>query len=360
MSGEDDSEKEHAPTQKKLDDARLRGEVVQSADIVTACAYAGLLTAEIWTGGWSASHFGTAGMAFFSSAAELSQSLHGAGRGSLPAMVWAMTRPLLPFLFFPAALALMALLAQRAVVFAPEKLMPRVSRIDPFATARHRFGIEGLAEFAKGTVKMCLVGMLVTTFIRTHLVQIMQTVAESPGIGSAMMTGLIVDFIVLVLVIMAAFGALDYLWQRHRHIKRNRMSRQEMIDEYRQSEGDPHIKQQRRQRAHEIATNRMLADVPKADVVVVNPTHYAVALKWDRKGRRAPVCVAKGVDETAARIREAAATAGVPIHADPPTARALHGQLQIGQEIAPEHYRAVAAAIRFAETMRHRAKSRMT
>ena len=113
---------------------------------------------------------------------------------------------------------------------------------------------------------------------------------------------------------------------------------------------------QRRQRGQEIATNRMLQDVGTADVVVVNPTHYAVALKWNRKARGAPICVAKGVDDVAARIRERAAEAGVPIHSDPPTARAIHANVEIGQQIQPEQYRAVAAAIRFAETMRKRRK----
>jgi flagellar biosynthetic protein FlhB len=102
----------------------------------------------------------------------------------------------------------------------------------------------------------------------------------------------------------------------------------------------------------------MLDDVPKADVVIVNPTHYAVALKWRRGDRGAPVCLAKGVDEIAARIRERAAGAGVPLHADPPTARALFATVEIGREITPEHYRAVAAAIRFSEAMRARARER--
>ena len=129
-----------------------------------------------------------------------------------------------------------------------------------------------------------------------------------------------------------------------------------MMDELKQSEGDPLMKQQRRQRGQEIAMNRMLADVPKADVVIVNPTHFAVALQWD-KTRAAPLCLAKGVDETAARIRELAQEYAVPLHSDPPTARALYAEVNIGEEIRPEHYRAVAAAIRFAENIRNKARS---
>ena len=98
----------------------------------------------------------------------------------------------------------------------------------------------------------------------------------------------------------------------------------------------------------------MLADVPKADVIIVNPTHFAVALQWDRSSGRAPLCVAKGVDEIAARIRERAIEAGIPLHSDPPTARLLYSNLEIGQEVHPDHYRAVAAAIRFSEAMRQK------
>lgn len=357
MSGDGDNDKEHEPSQKKLADARLRGEVVQSADLVAASALCGLLVAAAWSGGWSVTRFGAAATGFFAHADRIGREFAGGDGDPLPAMLWSAARPLLTFLLFPAVFALSALLAQRAIVFAPDKIMPRLSRINPMATARHRFGVEGLAEFAKATLKLTLVGTIATAFMNSRLDRVLQTVAEAPGTGMQALAQIVVELLVLTLVIMTAFGALDYLWQRHRHFVRNRMSRQELIDEFRQSEGDPHVRQQRRQRAREIATNRMLADVPKADVVVVNPTHYAVALRWDRKGRRAPVCVAKGVDETAARIRTAASTAGVPIHSDPPTARALHAQVEIGHEIAPEHYRAVAAAIRFAETMRRRARA---
>ena len=161
-------------------------------------------------------------------------------------------------------------------------------------------------------------------------------------------------------LIAVTIAAVDIVWQRFSHSRRLRMSLQEMREEHRQSEGDPHVKGQRRSRAEAIATNRMLLDVPKADVVIVNPTHYAVALRWSRAKGSAPVCVAKGEDAVALRIREVAATAGVPVHVDPPTARALHATVEIGREIAPEHYRAVAAAVRFADRIRRAAKARGT
>jgi len=138
-------------------------------------------------------------------------------------------------------------------------------------------------------------------------------------------------------------------------MRKNMMSRKDLTDEAKDSEGDPHMKQKRRQRAQEIALSQMIQDVPDADVIIVNPTHYAVALKWSRLPGEAPVCVAKGVDEVAKTIRKVAQEAGVPIRSDPPVARALHATVEIGQEIPPEHYRAIAAAIRFAEAMKKRA-----
>jgi len=152
------------------------------------------------------------------------------------------------------------------------------------------------------------------------------------------------------------FTLPDILWKWFDHRRKNRMSRQEMQDEHKDSEGDPHMKAARRQRGVDIAMKQMLADVAGADVVIVNPTHYAVALQWKRGSGRAPVCVAKGTDEVAARIRAKATEASVPIWSDPPCARAIHATVKIGDEIARDHFAAVAAAIRFAEKMREKAR----
>jgi flagellar biosynthesis protein FlhB len=165
-------------------------------------------------------------------------------------------------------------------------------------------------------------------------------------------------FFSLVLIVALVIGGIDFFWQYQEHLRKNRRTRKELTDESKESEGDPHMKQKRRQRGYDIAMNQMLGDVPDADVVVVNPTHYAVALKWSRLPGEAPICVAKGVDDVAAKIREIASESGVPIHRDPPTARAVYATVEIGQEIHPEHYQAIAAAIRFAEEMRRKMRAR--
>lgn len=355
---DDSAEKEHGPTQKKLDDARERGEVVRSAELATAAGYGGFLLAAIGAGAIALTRFGETGMVMLDQADRLSQTMLGGGGGMATGLIGRAILPALPFLALPGLAVLAVLLAQRAITFTPDKLMPKLSRIDPIANARQKFGRDGLFEFAKSTVKLILVSVLLLAFLGSRLPVALGAQAVAPAMAASAMARLIVEFLIMVLAISVALGGIDYLWQHFAHLRRNRMSRQEVLDELRQSEGDPHMRQQRRQRGQAIANNRMMADVPKADVVIVNPTHYAVALRWNRASRRAPVCVAKGVDAVAARIRAAAATAGVPIHSDPVTARALHAGVEVGQEIRPEHYAAVAAAIRFAEKMRERARAR--
>ena len=249
-----------------------------------------------------------------------------------------------------------SILLQRAFLFTPSKLALKWDRISPLSGAKNKFGAQGLFEFVKSAVKLVIYVVALGVFMVNQADAIVGSLALAPGQVGIVLGRMLVSLLALVFLIALVIGAVDYLWQRGPHLRKNRMSRKEMMDELKQSEGDPLMKQQRRQRGQEIAMNRMLADVPKADVVIVNPTHFAVALQWD-KTRAAPLCLAKGVDETAARIRELAQEYAVPLHSDPPTARALYAEVNIGEEIRPEHYRAVAAAIRFAENIRNKARS---
>ena len=362
MAGqEDESEKPHEPTQKRLDDARKKGEVPRSTDITTAAVYAGLLLATLTFGGASISALGTTGSQLLGQADRLAPLLVGPGfatlSGGLIAQVAIATAP---WFAVPALAAVLSLLAQRAVTFAPEKLQMKASRISPVSNAKNKYGRGGLFEFFKSFLKLAVISVLLFAYLDHRLPDMLSAIALDPGQVGLLLGQLCLDFLAIVAVIMAAIAAVDYLWQRAEHMRKNRMSHKELKDEAKESEGDPHIRQFRRQKAIEIASAQMMGDVPKADVIIVNPQHYAVALKWDRLSPGAPVCVAKGVDEIAARIRKAAQEAGVPIHRDPPTARALHATVDLGREILPEHYAPVAAAIRFAEAMRRKARASYT
>lgn len=357
MSGGDDSdeEKEFEPSQKRMEDARKKGDVAKSTEISAAAGYAGLLLAGV--AGAGAVGIAGQGLAMMlDRAPELANLAARSARPVIAGMLAPMALPLLLFIGIPALATLTALLSQRAIVFAPDKLMPKMSRISPISMAKQKFGPDGLFEFAKSFVKLVLVAIVLGVFFTRHANTILATAALDPRLGLITLFRLLGQFLVIVLIMTTAIGAIDFLWQRHSLIKRNRMTRKEMTDEMKESEGDPHTKAQRRQRGQDIAMNQMLNDVAEANVVIVNPTHYAVAIKWQRGARTAPILVAKGVDEVARRIREKAAESGVPIHSDPPTARAIHAAIDIGKPIERDHYRAVAAAIRFAETIRKRAK----
>lgn len=359
MSEDDDSgEKEHEPSQRRLDQARERGEIARSTDLSTAAAYGGLLLVAVAQGEGALLHLGQTISILLDQPDRLAKLMLSGGGAPFAGLLTAVVTALAPLFFAPAVAVLMVILAQRAMIFTPEKLLPKLSRISPIVSAKNKFGRTGLFEFAKSLVKLAVVSVILGGFLSMRMGDILSTVYLEPAQAITVLMRLLVEFLFLILIIAVVIGGGDYLWQKSEHRHRNRMSRKEMLDEHKESEGDPHTKAQRRQMGYDIATNRMLADVATADVIVVNPTHYAVALKWDRAAKRAPVCVAKGVDEIAARIRERANEAGVPIHRDPPTARALFASVDIGQEIHPDHYRAVAAAIRFAEAMRLRAARR--
>ena len=355
---EDDSDKQHEASQKKLDDMRKEGQIARSQDLFSAAAYGGLLLAIAGPGFWAISQSGAALTLILADADAHASALSATGTAKLPFLILPVLGPVAVFLLIPALVVLGMITLQRAWLITPQNLAPKLSRISPVANAAHKFGPHGLFEFVKSFLKMVLISGVLGVFLVRHLDTVIGTLALQPAGSMTVLFAMLKDFLVVVVIIAIVLGGLDYLWQFFRHRHQARMSRQEVQDEHKESEGDPHVKSHRRQRGQEYATNRMLQDVPTADVVIVNPTHYAVALKWDRKSGRAPVCVAKGVDEVAARIRERANLAGVPIHSDPPTARALHAALKIGDEIERGHYKAVAAAIRFAETMRQKARER--
>ncbi|MCC6306541.1 MAG: flagellar type III secretion system protein FlhB [Rhodobacteraceae bacterium] len=353
----DGAEREHEPSAQKLEEARRQGDVPRSADLAAAAAAAGLLVALAGLGGWTAERLGTAGAALIGTADRLAPLLTRgpALAGGLMAEVAVAVAPLV---LLPALAAALALAAQGAFAMAPGKLLPQLSRLSPLANARHRFGRDGLFAFAKSALRMAVVAWALGAFLLARLPETVALARLAPGPAARAMAALMVEFMALAALLAILFGGLDYLWQRLAHRRRNRMTRQEFLDEIRRSEGDPHLRGERRRRGRAIATSRMIADVARADVVIVNPTHYAVALRWRAGDRGAPRCLAKGTDAVALRIREAAQAAGVPLHRDPLTARALHATVAVGAEIRPEHYRAVAAAVRFAEAMRARARAR--
>ncbi|WP_425046899.1 EscU/YscU/HrcU family type III secretion system export apparatus switch protein [Primorskyibacter sp. S87] len=361
MSGSDDTDKSFDPTPQKLLKARKKGEIARSADLSVAAAYAGLLLAAAVFGAESIRQLGTALATILDQADALSSlAFEGQPQALAGGIAITILQGSAPWFGLPAVLVILSILAQRAFVVVPSRVKPKVSRISPVSNAKNKFGRSGLFEFSKSFFKLILYSVCLGLFLRAKLPEILIATDTQSGLVVVLLGQLFIQFLSLVLLVSLGLGVVDAVWQHHEHIRKNRMSRKEITDETKDAEGDPHMKQHRRQKGQEIAMKQMMGEVPNADVVIVNPTHFAVALYWDRLPGSAPKCVAKGVDEIAATIRETAQAAGIPIHSDPPTARSIHATTDLGSEISEEHYQAVAAAIRFADQMRLKAKGKVT
>jgi len=357
MSESDDEEKEYEPSQKKLDDARKKGDIARSQDLNTAASYFGLLVGFSVVGLTGIQSLGGGLSYFLQDAAQMAEdSLRKEGASAIVHPFRQLISPLILLLAIPMITALLCILAQRSLVFAPNKVAPKLSKISLISNAKQKFGRSGLFEFAKSFAKLLLFSIVLLGFVILQIEDIVSLVYFTPSDVIAQLANYIDLLLIFVLVITLCVGALDFFFQQAENRRKNRMSHRDLKEEMRQSDGDPTMKQQRWQRGQAIAMNQMMADVPKADVVLVNPTHFAVALQWDRKSSAAPKCVAKGVDVVALRIKTVALEANVPIYRDPPTTRMLHANLEIGDEILPLHYKAVAAAIRYADKIRSKAR----
>ena len=355
----DQGEKVHDPTPQKLEEARRKGDIPRSTDASAAAGIIGLFVAI--------SAFGEEML--LNSSAILATMLDRTDTfidlllkpGGLDlAMGWvnATLAAIIPVFLLPIGCVLMSLFAQQSFAASTEKIIPKLNRLDIISNAKNKFGPTGLVQFTSGFVKITLITFILTNYLFGKTDELIGIVKGDERMVAVMMLEILKTVIIVSCVIFSIIGLVDLIWQRFDHARKLRMSYQDIKDEHKNSEGDPHTKQQRQRRGQEIATNRMLLDVPDADVIIVNPTHFAVALKWEKQPGTAPECVAKGTDEVAAKIREVAATNGVPIHRDAGTARAIYATVEIGQEIEVKHYKAVAAAINFAETIRKKSKAK--
>jgi flagellar biosynthesis protein FlhB len=351
------ADKSHEPTHQKLQKSREKGDVPYSSEATAAATYIGFFVVLILTAGWSTSRLYTTFSVLLhkpDAAAEL--LLYSQGANFVLSFGIQIATSILPVFLLLMLATLASSLGQRAFTFAPSKIKPKLSRISITDNAKNKYGFNGLAEFARSLMKLSAVLLVLTFAYRGRYMELpglsglpAHSIAQLLHRESIYFTGFIAIAAVMI-------GAIDLPWRQIQHRNRLKMTHQELKEESKDTEGDPSMKAARRRRAETIATNHMFADVPKADIILVNPTHYAVALKWDRAHGTPPVCVAKGMGAIAARIREVASEAGVPIRRDPPTARSIYSLVDIGKEIKKEHYAAVAAAIHYADKMRKKWK----
>jgi flagellar biosynthetic protein FlhB len=341
----DTSDKTEDPTQKRLDDAHERGDVAKSQEVNTWFMIAGG-TLVLASFGASAGH----GILVPLRGLIANATVLPTDGASLIALTGRIGFALIAALGVPFLLLMLAAAAgnmvQHRPVWSAEALKPKLSKISPLAGAKRVFGKQAAANFAKGLFKIVLLGAVMLAILWPQRHRLEPMVRQDPATLLGETTGLTLQLLAAAVALLAIVAIADFLFQYRQWFQKQKMSMQEMKEEFKQSEGDPHIKARIRQLRMTRMRRRMMAAVPQASVVITNPTHYAVALKYER-GMSAPVCVAKGTDLIAFKIREVAGAHDIPIVENVPLARALHAAVDIDEEIPAEHYQAVAEVIGF-------------
>ncbi len=341
---QDQSEKTEEPTQKKLDDARQKGDVPKSAEIAGfAVLAAGAAMFAAFSGPLS-STVARELSGFFAHAHDIPTGAAGARIAigeSIRVMALALAAPLGALVVF----AIAAHLGQTGLIFSAEKMKPKLDKLSPISGLKRLFGAQGAANFLKGLAKLIIVGVAVFLALWPRRDQLERLSAMDIGALLPLVRDVIIALLIAALTVYAMLAAADFIGQRFSWMKRQRMSRYDIKQEAKQSEGDPHVRARLRQIRAEKSKRRMIAAVPDATVVIANPTHFAVALKYEKGETAAPVCVAKGVDVVALKIREVAEKNRVPVVEDPPLARALFATVEVDREIPRDHYEAVAKII---------------
>jgi flagellar biosynthetic protein FlhB len=354
--GENDSDRSEDPSAKRLEEALERGDVVKSQEVSTWFVIgAGALMLSAFSGSMSGG-LSTTLRGIVANSYQIPVDARG-----LMAMLGRIEGEVLSAIAIPlGVLALAALIGnviQHRLVWSAESLKPKFSKISPLAGAKRLFSMQALVNFIKGLVKILGLGAVMAALLWPQRDRL-DALVSTDILGTLVLTrSFALDMIGAVVAILFLVAAADYLYQYRTWFERQKMSMRELKEEFKQTEGDPLIKGKIRQLRQQRMRKRMMAAVPKASVIITNPTHYAVALQYE-KGMEAPICVAKGADNMALKIREIAKHHSVPIVENPPLARALHASVEIDDEIPAEHYKAVAEVIGYITKLRRAAGGR--
>lgn len=345
-------ERTEAPTPKRLKDARQKGNVAKSEELVTIgvlfLAVSGLkmLGPQLWGDMEKLLHDG---LAHQTSGELTSESAFRMGKDS----AWQLISAMLPLLGLLAIGGVVLNVAQTGLLLNGNGLKPNMSRLNPGAGFKRLFSMEGLMRLGKSLFKFAVVSIVVYMTLKGQMNELSSLSQFSVGEGAGRMVSLGFDIAFKAVGALLLMAVADYAWQRRRHIKQLMMTKEELKQEMKENDGDPHVKAAIRRRRQQLM-NRMMAAVKTADVVVTNPTHFAVALKYDPVNMQAPMVVAKGADHLARRIREIAMKNGVPVLEEPPLARALHAAVPIGNYIPANLFHAVAEVLAWVYALRNK------
>ena len=352
---DEDGDKTEAPTPRRRQQAEENGQVAKSQDLVGAALVVGAMVLLKQTG---MPVLGALRSFLVESLDALRDPVPGHAIEGLERGVIAAGRSLWPLLAGLAAIAVVGNVAQTGLKLNPKRLAPNLGALNPFKGFSRMFGGGNPVKFAMGVAKLGLICFVAWTALDERLPRIVY--AQQMEHEQVMLLGCVTVYEVALRIgsALLVLAVIDYAWQRYKHERDLKMTKQEVKEEMRSMEGDPKMKQRRRQVAMQIASKKLKKDVPTADVVVTNPTEYAVALKYDPAGMHAPKVIAKGQGQIALRIRQLAIEAGVPILERKPLARALYKLVEVGQEIPEQFYSAVAEILAYVYELTGKSRKR--
>ena len=347
----DDTEKTEDPTTKRQGEAREKGQVGKSREIDHWVMLLAITLVIFMFGPKMGADIKDALVMFLAEPHAIP-----ADRGALPGLLMHLSMRIALPLAGPVVLLVVAAVGsgmiQHGLMFSPQAIMPNWSKLSPGNGIKRMFSWSALIEFAKGSLKLAILGTFCYWLLKGDFDELEKYIFMDPVQILGLVIKLALKLLAGLLSMLAFIAALDFLYQRFALLRSLRMSREEVREEFKQSEGDPIVRGRLRQLRVERARKRMMQAVPKADVVITNPTHYAVALKYEAATMEAPKLVAKGTDLVAKRIRDVAIEHNVPIVESPPLARALYAAVEIDREIPPEHYKPVAEVIGYVMKLR--------
>jgi len=356
----DDDDRTEEPTQRKIEQAREKGDIIYSQEVGTALSLLAATSLVAFMAGPILTQTAHGFIAFLAMPDQFStgsDALRGIAMSLLIKVGGILSLAGLAF----ASAALASRYLQDQPTFTAERLSPKLNKLNPAEGFKRVFGKAAFAQFTKSLIKLAVVGAALMSALWPHDASLERISLMDPAALLPFVQERSVSLMISLVSAAALIAAVDYIFTRQSYMNRLKMSRREIKEEMRQSEGDPLVKAKLRQIRFERSKRRMMASVPQASVIITNPTHYAIALRYEQGETPAPMCLAKGVDAVAQRIREVAEAHNIPIVENPPLARALYATADIDQPIPREHYEAVAKVIGFVMKMaRRRGRPRRT
>jgi flagellar biosynthetic protein FlhB len=355
LSAEDRTE---AATPKKRGDMRNKGQVAKSSDLSSMIVLIGIILAIHSFGsriGGELQRYMHSSIASLHLASIDPGSLHSVGSNA-GALLFKVVGPIM---LVAAVLGVTSNVLQTGLIIAPSRLKPDFTRLNPLNGFKRYLSASGLFETGKQMLKLFLIGYVAYGILRDRYPDLVLTIRMDPGNACAVVGDVIYRMAIRITGWLLAISGLDYAYQRYSFEKSIRMTKEEVKQEHKQADGNPQVKGQIRKKMRQAAQKRMMKDVPTADVIVTNPTHFAVALKYQANSMRAPIVVAKGADLIAKRIRELATEHNVPIVENPPLARTLYKRVEIGEDIPGDLYAAVAEVLAYVYSLNQRVGARI-